>query len=50
MLYTVTDSKPLVVTKDENIGNHRYIGTSILWMNRRNISGYFDTKYRWVKN
>ena len=50
MLYTVTDSKPLVVTKDENIDNHGYIGTSILWMYRRNISGYFDTKYRWVKN
>ena len=36
-------------TKDENIGNYRYIGTSILWIYRiyrRHIDGYFDTKYQ----
>ena len=55
MLYTVTDSKPLVLTKDENIGNYEYISTSILWIYWRNNggyfdTGYFDTKYRWAKN
>ena len=38
--------KPL--TKDENIGNHRYIGISILWIYRiyqRYIGGYFEKKY-----
>ena len=36
-------------SKNENIGNHRYIGTSILWIYRiyqRYIGGYFGTKYR----
>ena len=33
-----------VLCKDENIGNHIYIGTSILRIYRRYIDGYFDTK------
>ena len=32
--------------KDENIGNHGYIGISILLIYRRYIDGYFDIKYR----
>ena len=32
--------------KDENIDNHGYIDTSILWIYRRYISGYFGKKYR----
>ena len=36
----------LVVGKDENIGNHGYIGTSILRIYRRYIGGYFGKKYR----
>ena len=31
-------------TKDENIGNHEYIGTSILRIYRRYIGGYFGKK------
>ena len=31
--------------KDENIGNHGYIGTSILRIYRRYIGGYFGKKY-----
>ena len=37
-----------ILTNDENIGNHGYIGTSILWIYliyRRHIDIYFDTKY-----
>ena len=30
--------------KDENIGNHGYIGTSILRIYRRYIDGYFEKK------
>ena len=29
---------------EENIGNHGYIGTSILWIYRRYIDGYFGKK------
>ena len=32
----------LTKTKDENIGNHGYIGTLILRIYRRYINGYFD--------
>ena len=35
---------PISYTKDENIGNHEYIGTSILRIYR--IGGYFGKKYR----
>ena len=38
---------------DENIGNHGYISTWILQIYRiyqRYIDGYFDTKYRYIKN
>ena len=35
-----------VIYKDENIGNHGYIGTSILRIYRRYIGGYFGKKYR----
>ena len=31
---------------EENIGNHGYIGTSILRIYRRYIGGYFGKKYR----
>ena len=34
-----------VTTKDENIGNHGYIDTSILWIYRRYIGRYFGKKY-----
>ena len=34
------------VPKDENIGNHRYISTLILWIYRRYIDEYFGKKYR----
>ena len=37
----------IVQHKDENIGNHRYISTWILWIYRiyqGNTGGYFDTK------
>ena len=40
------------MTKDENIGNHGYIGTSILQIYRkyrRNINGYFFTNIDKVK-
>ena len=33
-----------LMTKDENIGNHGYIGTSILRIYRRYIDGYFEKK------
>ena len=49
----------LVISKDENIGNHGYIGTSILriyriyrryfWIYRRYIGGYFRKKYWCLK-
>ena len=32
--------------KNENIGNHGFIGTSILWIYHRYLDKYFDTKYR----
>ena len=38
-----------VTTKEENIGNHGYIGTSILRIYRiyrRYIGGYFGKKYQ----
>ena len=35
-----------VGNNDENIGNHRYIGTWILWIYQIYISKYFDAKYR----
>ena len=31
-------------SKDKNIGNHGYINTSILWIYRRYINGYFEKK------
>ena len=31
-------------SKDVNIGSHRYIGTSILWICWRYIDGYFGKK------
>ena len=34
-----------IVREDKNIGNHRYISTSILRIYRKYIDGYFDTKY-----
>ena len=37
---------PHGVLKEENIGNHGYIGTSILRIYRRYIDGYFGKKYR----
>ena len=30
-----------ILSKDENIGNHGYIGASILWIYRRYIGEYF---------
>ena len=49
----------VVISKDENIGNHGYIGTSILriyriyrryiGIYRRYISGYFGKKYWCLK-
>ena len=39
----------MVTVKDKNIGNHGYIGSSILQIYQiywRYIDGYFDTKYR----
>ena len=33
-----------LMTKDENIGNHGYIGTSILRIYRRYIGGCFEKK------
>ena len=36
----------MVSTKDENIGNHGYIGTSILRIYRIYIGGYSGKKYR----
>ena len=41
--------KDTFITNDENIGNHEYIGTSILRIYRiyqRYIGGYFGKKYR----
>ena len=35
-----------IIGKDENIGNHGYIGTSILRIYRRYIDGYFGKKYQ----
>ena len=32
----------VVTIKIENIGNRRYIDTSILWVYQRNVVGYFD--------
>ena len=32
--------------KDENIGNHGYIGTLIFLIYQIYIGGYFDKKYR----
>ena len=43
----------LVLTKDENIDNHRYISTWMLriyWIYQRYIDKYFETKYWWTKN
>ena len=40
-------SRILVATKDENIDNHRHIGSLILWIYQDilgDISGYFDKK------
>ena len=34
------------IYKDENIGNYKYIDTSILLIYRRYINGYFGKKYR----
>ena len=34
----------LLARKDENIGNHGYIGNLILRIYRRNIDGYFGKK------
>ena len=33
-----------IITKDENIGNHGYIGNSILRIYRRYIGGYSEKK------
>ena len=38
--------KACLLTNDENIGNHEYIGTSILRIYRRYIDGYSGKKYR----
>ena len=36
----------MVPPKDENINNHRYIGTLILRIYRKYISEYFGKKYQ----
>ena len=41
-----TSAHMQLVGKDENIGNHGYIDTSILRIYRRYISGYFGKKYQ----
>ena len=33
---------PALICKDKNIGNHRYIGSSILQIYRKYINGYFE--------
>ena len=38
-----------ILVKDENIGNHGYIGNLILRIYRRNIGGYFGKKFRYAK-
>ena len=45
-------NQSVIVIKDENIGNHGYIGTSILRIYRiyrRYIGGYFGKKYWCLK-
>ena len=39
----------VLITNDENIGNHGYIGTSILRIYRRYIGEYFGKKYWCLK-
>ena len=51
--YLMIDIDILVLTKDENIDNHRYISTWMLriyWIYQRYIDKYFETKYWWTKN
>ena len=45
-LFKIEDMILEEIPKDENIGNHGYIGTSILWIYWRYIGGYFGKKYR----
>ena len=40
----------LILINDENIGFDKYINNSILHVYKKNIIGYFDTKYRYNKN
>ena len=42
---------PLIPVKsiDKNIGNHRYIGISILRICWRYIDEYFEKKFKWSK-